>query len=284
MTLNNPKKKEIEKLLDLKTQGCRAGLEVGGKKKTKHIQAAFYFSKAKKKSLAAMKKLFARGHFEQMKGTWEDQKYCIGFTKVDGKWVEGKEGFLEVLRDDGNGNEQGKRNDLMTLKTLVDAGGSVLDLYEKSFGSMVRYGRGITKYRALRQAKMPCLIESIEWYYGAAGSGKTHTVWEKYPDAYEVSAPRTEKGSPWYDLYQDEETLFFNDFRESWVSYEFLLKMCERVPGKKCLRLEEKGGVVCFPNLKRVVFTSVPPPSQALSKFDEQFARRVTVIEVKKTF
>lgn len=282
-TLNNPTDDEIDTLMQLDVQGCKAGLE-RGENGTLHVQGALYFRARHKKSLAACKKIFVRAHWEKMMGNWNDQKYCVGYHKPDpdGDWVLGKPGFLEVLRDDGTGPSRGKRVDLEELREMAEEGAPLVDMYEANFGSMVRYGKGIEKYRALKMAKLKCQVETVEWYYGPPGSGKTHTVHEKYPDAYEVAAPRTKDGAPWFDLYQDEETLFFNDYRDGWLSYETLLKLTEKVKGKKCVRFEYKGGVVCMPKLKNIVFTSVPSPRELLKDFDRQFERRCKFIEIKK--
>lgn len=267
LTLNNPTDDEISTLMELEVQGCKAGLEVG-ESGTLHVQGAFYWKAREKKSLAAVKKIFPRGHWEQMQGNWEQQDYCL----KDGR----------ILRDDGTGPSRGKRVDLQELRDMAEEGRPLIELYEANFGSMVRYGRGIEKYRALKMAKKPCKIDTVEWYFGASGSGKTHTVHEKYPDNYEVAAPRTKDGAPWFDLYQDEETIFFNDYRDGWLSYETLLKLTEQVKGKKCVRFEYKGGVVCMPNLKNVIFASVVHPRELLASFDKQFERRCKFIEVKR--
>ena len=155
LTLNNPSDDDIKTIKDLEVQGCKAGLEVG-ESGTLHIQAAFYWKAREKKSLVAVRKIFPRGHWEQMQGNWEQQDYCL---KDD-----------RIIRNDGTGPSRGKRVDLQELREMAEEGRPLTELYEANFGSMIRYGNGIEKYRSLKMAKLPCKIDTVEWYYGPSGS------------------------------------------------------------------------------------------------------------------
>lgn len=104
-------------------------------------------------------------HFETCKG---NQASNIAYCKKEGDWKE-----------DGAPKKQGKRNDLEELKTLVDERKPEIDLWEAQFGSMVRYHKGISRYRMLREETRKRKPPKVYFLYGPPGSGKTRMAVRK---------------------------------------------------------------------------------------------------------
>ncbi len=147
---------------------------------------------------------------------------------------------------------QGKRNDLIVLKEDIDSGATLPDLYESHFSNMIRYSKGIEKYVSL---KAPPRDFKSEVYIitGPTGVGKSREVHERWPAAYYFSAGN----NCWFDGYQQQEVVVFDDFAGNQVPFKLLLRICDRLP----LTVEIKGGSVNFAP-KLIVFTSIQPPHE----------------------
>jgi len=83
------------------------------------------------------------------------------------------------------------------------------------------------------------------WVYGRSGIGKTHSVYEKYPNLYSKNA------SKWWDGYQNQDVVLFDDMDPDcgkW-SGRFLKVWADRYP----FVADVKGGSVCIRPSKFIV-------------------------------
>lgn len=226
---------------------------------TLHLQGYVRFENPK--SFTAVKALLSSTvHVEVAKGTAQQNRaYCV---KQDTSPFE--KGTLPA---------QGKRNDLLVLKALIDTdpGVKTLDLFEASFSSMVRYQRSILSYRALKTP--PRRFKTyVHWFHGATGTGKSRRAFEAHPDAYSKNL-----NHKWWDGYDNHEVVILDDLRPDHFTFNFLLKLFDRYP----LQVEIKGGTAQFIS-KVIVCTScfnqydfcqlaagMEDPEQLLRRIDE---------------
>jgi len=214
---------------------------------TEHLQGYAIFSD--KKRLTAMKKINAAAHWEARKGNHAQAKdYCTkADTRVDGPWETGAEPVDK---------EQGKRNDLLTLKRRLDEGATEKQIAEDptTFPVWARHHKIVARYRTLsgKQRDWPTFTTVI---WGAPGLGKTRKARAIAPaDAYWLSRPAGT--TCWFDGYMGQETVVIDEFY-GWISLDLLCRLLDRYP----LQVETKGGSTPFV-ARNVIITSNVPPEQ----------------------
>lgn len=158
------------------------------------------------------------------------------------------------------------RNDLSKIKSLIDEGSSERSLWDASFGSMVRYYRGILQYKMIVAPQRNFMTELI-FCFGPPGTGKSRWAFETYPGAY------WKQPSHWWDSYHGEETVILDDFY-GWLPYHDVLRLADRYP----LLVETKGGQVNF-CAKRIIITSNALPADLWQKIEDKsaFIRRISL-------
>ena len=244
-TLNNPTPDEIESLSTaVRDQEDLLYLTYGretGSEGTPHLQG--YLELAAKLRLGGVRKLrgLGRGHFELRRGTQEQAiAYC---HKAD------QDPFEDGVRFS---SKQGNRVDLESLKALIDSGATESELADAHFGSYIRYGRGIERYRQLRA---PRVARAVDVYvlWGAPGTGKTRFVFEREPLLWISSDPTLQ----WFDGYQGEPAALIDDFTGSIATTPaFLLRLLDRYPTKVPI----KGGFVQWVPERIYITSNQPPP------------------------
>ena len=166
---------------------------------------------------------------------------------------------------------QGKRTDIADAVGMLREGKPMHDVLESAPDVFVKYHRGLTAAREItlrRNSMVPRLQLRVKAVWGAAGVGKTRTVYEKhgYEEVYTVTAPSG--ADLWWDGYEGQKVLLIDDFY-GWIKYGFLLKVLDIYP----LRLAIKGGHT-YAAWERVYLTSNKAPetwysggmTQALSR------------------
>lgn len=195
------------------------GKEVG-ENGTPHLQCYVCFDA--RRTLRYVKGLFGdRVHAESAKGSpSQNQKYC----KKEGDFYE--YGTCPKGR--------GARTDLAGALAAVKAGASRRVLIEEH---LTAYARA---HRVLGEA-MLIYSPGRSWlpvtrvYYGETGIGKTKKAFEEC-----VSAPYMHSGGSWFDGYDGQEYVVFDDFGGSEFKLTYLLKLLDRYP----MRVPVKGGFV----------------------------------------
>lgn len=189
-------------------------------------------------------------------------------------------GLTDVLQDgdytergDIRDNEQGKRSDLETVRSILEEGGGMRAVIDAGVGFQAcRYGQLFLGYKEKPRWTpgedwAPPLVH---WYYGSTGTGKSraasaeaHTAasmvsWRSRllgsEDAegpapadvgrgsaarvYRLTGPGAKAGRVWFDGFDGEEFSIWDDFRPGWFTLDQLLKLLD---GYGC-RVECKGG------------------------------------------
>lgn len=212
-TLNNYTDAELEQLGSLRNddrvQYIICGQEVG-ESGTPHIQGYVEFKTRLR--LSQVKSIISsRAHFERRISTGIiAAEYC----KKDGNFWE--HGTLSRV-------SQGKRTDLEQVATAISSGNSISAIAETFPVEYIKYERGI---RSLRRTLLPPRSWKTEVFvlYGEPGTGKTRTAFEYDPGLY------THPGGPWFDGYDGQRVVLFDDFAGSCFRLQYLLKLCDRYP------------------------------------------------------
>lgn len=233
-TLNNYTDDEEKTIQSIDCQYLIYGKEVG-ESGTPHLQGYIEFSR--KRGFGAVKRMFpGRTHLEVRRGTAsEAAEYC---RKSDVAPYE----FGEISRG------QGARTDLDALHTDLKNGKRLAEIRDDHFGNYLKYHKAISNY-VLHNEQPRDFETEVRVYWGKTGTGKTRRAFEEFPTAY------FHPGGPWFDGYEGDECVIFDDFGGSEFKLTYLLKLLDRYP----MRVPIKGGFVQW-KPKTVIITSNHPP------------------------
>jgi len=228
------------------------GDEICPKTNRPHLQGYILFEK-KRRFNGVQNILPVGAHIEAAGGTAEDNAF---YTSKEGKW------FM-----DGVPPEQGKRNDINSVKEIIDAGGQLVDCFERAFGTTCRFHKAFEKYIQLKSKHRDGGAEVI-WLWGPTGVGKT-----KY--AYEIGGRVYPKdGTRWWDDYLPGDIILIDDFDGQWP-FRDLLRLLDRYPYQG----QVKGGYVKI-NSDYIVITCEHPPQKFWQDSElAQVLRRITQLK-----
>lgn len=217
----------------------------------------------------------SHAHVERSGGTdHENRVYC---SKEQGR--------LDGPFEGGDwGSQQGKRRDLESIKEWLDEGWEAIDVAREDvngFSAFLKYNSGMTMYsNALKVKRTNRAMEVIYWY-GATGSGKTRGVYERFnaEDVYVVTRPTN--GSLYYDGYNGQPCILFDDFY-GWAPLSHMLNIMDRYQ----MKLKIHGGFVdLLDSTTTIVITSNNHYDDIYdwTKFSEElksaFIRRITEVK-----
>jgi len=218
---------------------------------TEHAHLQFYIQCSKRLSLNQVKKMVNdKAHWEIARGTAQQ---CIDYctkedTRVVGPWAIGE------------ASTPGQRNDINHAADLVLQGNSMKEVAGECPAVYIKYHRGLHAFRNLMLYSTPRDLKDAGpevWiFWGDSGAGKTKRAFETWPDAYVKLT-----NSKWWDGYEGQDTVIFDDFKGSSLSLHDFQRVIDRYP----MRVETKGGSVEL-QAKRYVFTSNRHPSEWYSE------------------
>lgn len=191
-----------------------------GENGTPHLQCHVSFSC--RRSLRFVKDLFGdRLHAEVCRGTpAQSAEYC----KKDGAYEE----FGSCPRGSG------KRSDLDAVVACIKAGISKSDLIEEHASTYARSFKFVNEC-FLRYSRSRDWMPETVVYFGETGLGKTRKAFEEAE-----AVPYMHSGGMWFDGYDGEAEVIFDDFGGSEFKLTYLLKLLDRYP----MRVPVKGGFV----------------------------------------
>lgn len=216
LTINNWTDEQLQSFEDEAEQAAYAvcGKEVGASG-TRHLQCYIRFKN--QRSFMAVKKLFPTAHIEVAKGDDKDnEEYC---TKDD-----------TDARIWGTPKKPGTRNDLKRVRDVLKETGKMADVVEVATSyQSVRMAECILKYNEPTRAYGR---RNVYWYYGATGTGKTFTIYEKHPDVF------TPQSFKWWEGYDHHKVVLLDDIRGDYCKFHEMLMLT----GERPFRVECKGG------------------------------------------
>lgn len=245
-TWNNYTDEDIEYLKGLvpsKIRYLAFAREVGASG-TPHLQG--FLNLAKNQRFSYLKKLLPKCHIENMKGRLEDnQKYC----SKEGELTEIGEKPAQGLKRKRGAEDITERNNL--IKTMREEK-QWSKVVEKEPETLLKYYSAAQKihqvfHRPSQTYEKPEVI--VLW--GPTGVGKSRLA-RSYPETYFVKTALTEK---WWDGYDGEPMVIWDDFRASDIKFNSLLNLIDGYGAQ----VQVKGAVI-YLKPKKWVFTSCKPP------------------------
>lgn len=216
-TLNNYTVELKETLLKLVEDGTISyamfGEEVG-ERGTPHLQG--HLELPKRLRLSQLKRVLGNQyHLEVRRGSFEaSEEYCS---------KEGTE-VTRVGRRVSKGS--GARTDLEHLRVALVQGMPLVEISNEFFASYIRYRRSIVAFKNLH-AKKRNWVTSVIVYHGKTGTGKTRAV---YDNATSLSNVWVYPGNGWFDGYEGQPVVLFDDFHGGEFKLPYLLKLLDRYP------------------------------------------------------
>lgn len=254
-TLNNPSLKEGVYQNMPNVAYIIVGDEIG-ESGTPHHQGYVYFTNAI--SFKSVKKLLPEGcHIEQARGSPEQASIYCKKTKI--------------LYEHGNLPKQGKRNDIVIIKELINTDKNMNNIIDEiNSYQALKCAEMIFKYREKKRNWKP----TVSWFWGSSGTGKTKTAFEILPNAW-VSG----KNLKWWDGYDAHDDVIIDDFRGDFCTFHELLRILDRYP----YRIETKGGSREL-LAKRIIITAPLQPTDLYPSCGEQMEQLLRRIDEIKYF
>lgn len=235
LTIDNPKDHnfDLEKIKDIIHKGAKYRYFCMSAEQTKegmyHIH--FYIVFTNNVRWNTMKNKFPPAHIENsLDGTPEENR---DYVFKEGKWLndpKGETNLRDTHYEEGEcpHYEQGKRNDLNELYTMIESGYSNADIL-KINKDMIRYIDKMDRVRKTIQAdqqKNQWRDVEVTYIWGTTGSGKTRYVMDKYgySNVYRV----TDYLHP-FDSYTGQQIILFEEFSSS-MRIEDMLKYLDGYP------------------------------------------------------
>lgn len=192
---------------------------------------------------------YGRFHIAVCNGTAEENiAYCTKeSTRVRGPWSRGE-----------SAGGQGRRTDLEAVAQRVKEGASLKEVATSDPAIYIRNFKGLEKLHALFNKPPERGQPEIFYYWGSPGCGKSRYVRHKLAGEKVYFANDHKDG--WFDGYDGEETVVFDDFQG-----QFPLQMMLKILDYGPLRLWVKGASV---QLYATIFyfTSNHPPRALVSR------------------
>jgi len=141
---------------------------------------------------------------------------------------------------------------------------------DEHFSSFIRFQRGIQSYRFVKDQARDFPTE-VHVYWGATGTGKTKKVFDENSDVW-VHAE-----GMWFDGYEGQESVLFDDFHGGVFKLPYLLKLLDRYP----MRVPIKGGFVQWKPRRIYITSNLDPKMWFMSAHTEHVAaleRRFTTV------
>lgn len=231
--------------------------ESGGTTGYLHWQC--YVEFANPRRLPEIKKIFGETvHVEPRKGT---AKQAADYCKKSDTRVSGPYEFGEI-------SCQGKRSDLEEAIETLQTGGinAVIENHPESY---VKFHKGLEKLALVKQPHRN-FKPTVIWILGPTGIGKTRSVFDQEPVLW-VSG----RNLKWWDGYENQPAVLFDDFRADFCTYHELLRILDRYP----YDVEVKGSHRRF-NSQRIYITSCFHPKYVYNTREDigQLLRRIDEI------
>lgn len=112
------------------------------------------------------------------------------------------------------------------------------EIADDHFREFLKYQKGINAARYVWSAKRDW-APSVVVYYGRTGAGKTRCVYDNLRSPNDIYV---HPGGPWFDGYEGQEIVLFDDYAGSEFKLQYLLKLLDRYP----MQVPIKGGFVSF--------------------------------------
>ncbi len=244
------------------------GLEIAPETKTKHIQG--YIQLLNNQRFTFLHNYF---NFKRNKKILKFHIEPAMGTAIQNKKYTEKEGYFFEF---GEPKKQGDRTDIIKIKESLKENPRELERIVKEDVAnyqQLRFAEKFTDYCFKnRSTENP---PKVFWIYGSTGIGKTSLIYKKFTDICSVSS------CDWIGTdYKQNECLLFDDFRESDLKFNILLKITDRFP----INIFYKGGSIPL-NSPFIIFTTSKSIENTFShtrKYEDlaQLKRRIQEVDL----
>lgn len=216
--------------------------EVGGSG-TPHLQGYLEVENPRNKKGFSLKwlkdNLCKQTHFELARGTLEDN---LAYCNKEGKMIR-----LGAPSGAGRTTEAANiknKSSMDAVKKMIDDGATDEELWQAHFSVMSRYSKAFDAYRRSMKSRERNWHTKLLVLVGPPGTGKSamaKRIAEAQGGAFWVRKPRF-GGTLWFDGYDGQDIVIFDEFDGSWMTFEEFLRFADRYP----LTVETKGTMVPF--------------------------------------
>ncbi len=171
----------------------------------------------------------------------------------------------------------GRRSDLVDAGDLIKAGGSITQLALEHTSVFIRYNKGFNmlKFYVDGDNANKWREVAVHVIWGPTGVGKTREAIEKAREAGPFYILQKDENSRiWWDGYEGQKTVIFDDFDGSWYKYRSLLRILDG-NGVRC---QIKGGTVWATFTTVYITCPVPPEEWYMKSNITEMMRRITSV------
>lgn len=277
-TLNNPEEEQYEELKQRFQEKFNDGTigyavfqpEVGETTGTLHFQG--YLQLTKKHRVSTVKKVIGDSsvHLEIARGTAQE---CIDYCTKE----ETRVGESFII---GTPVNEGQRTDLKILcEGIRDKKLTVNRICYLDPLAYARNFRGLEKLQA--RIRRPCRRPNIIviWIHGQPRSGKSKLA-DQLAAAHGDENTFYWNSSKWFDGYEFEDLVIFEDYRSDQLHHDHLLTICDHYPK----RVENKGGMIAMLSTKFIFTTLYRPevtfPTMSQSEMAQMLGRIDKIVNI----
>lgn len=201
------------------------GIEVGDSG-TPHLQG--YLELKNSITLTSLKRHMGLSscHLESRRGT---QDQAIAYCHKDGHFFEYGTKKVSAV----SSSKKQKNSLLPLLDVLKTEGVGGLSNHPDCSFTILKHAKEYLV--ANEKGRDPINPVTVKWYYGPTGTGKTRRAYHEATKSGTVYIKSS--SGKWFDGYDGEANVIFDDFRDTWFEYSYLLKLLDRYP----VRVECKG-------------------------------------------
>lgn len=218
---------------------------------TEHLQGYVNFNVSMRRAAVSKLPGLQRAHLSKRAGSkMQNLVYC---TKEEGR-LDGPFYFPSKTKVEAYCKvENGQRTDLIKIAEQVVSGMNDREIAEANPVATMKFQKGIDHLRLAleRPYRLGAELDTIV-YLGPTGTGKSHRLRVECPpgpDWFWVTAGK------WFDGYQGEPGLVFDEFRDHWMPYHKFLALVDIGP----YRVEKKSGHLLMRAFRFRFSTNVHP-------------------------
>lgn len=210
---------------------CGYQFEKGAESGIKHIQGYIEFTKPVRMTVVKAVLVCQFAHVDPRRG---NRQQALAYVS---KEETRQSGPYYYPTKEACASGQGARTDLVQLKEDLDAGLTLQEIAEAHFATFLRYNKGIEKYMRFKVTQRSAKTKVTVWI-GPPGCGKTSSMLEDVGEGAYFKSPNNK----WFDDYQGQKTVIFDDFSGAWFPRATLLQLLDAIP----MLVESKGTFVRF--------------------------------------
>lgn len=254
-TLNNPTDAEKTALLsfhriyDKLVQYLVFQEEKGEEEQTPHFQGYMELTSQKRIPYLTKRLHSTRYHFEMRRGS---QAQAIAYCKKEDTRV-GEIYEFGTPRVDKR-RTSSRLSDVKPMVESLRDGKCLREIADSHSCEYVLYGKGLELLYARLQKPRPLRQPEILIMYGKTGTGKSYLARQLFPNAFFFQPRRGTASQVWWDGYQGEQVIVFDEFRNE-IPFQNLLRYLDYYP----CRVEVKGSSIELQAFRFVFTTNIDP-------------------------